>query len=206
MLQLILAILVSYLLGSIPTAYIFGRCLKGIDIRRFGSGNVGATNAFRVLGKVPGIIILLLDILKGFVSVFFLGNLFKSKIDVSYEIILIILGLACISGHNWMIFLRFKGGKGVATSLGVLLAFATMIPSLRMVFFLVICSWLAIFLIFRIVSLASVLTGLSLPLYMIIFKQSLSLILTGVIIAIFILLRHRSNLKRILQGKEPRLF
>lgn len=204
MLWIILAIAISYLIGSIPVAYIFGRLLKGIDIRKFGSGNIGATNALRVLGKGPGITVLVLDILKGFVVVLFLGNFITSKItSISDEILRIILGLSCISGHNWTIFLKFKGGKGVATTFGVLLGLATKIGALRVTFSLAVLTWLAIFFIFRIVSLASVLTGIALPIYMTIFRQSGILIFASAIISVFIIIRHRSNLKRLFQGKEP---
>lgn len=204
---IILVILISYLIGSIPTAYIFGRLLKGIDIRKFGSGNVGATNAWRVLGRVPGITILILDILKGFAAVFLLGNFIQPEITgMPEELMRILLGFACISGHNWTIFLQFKGGKGVATTLGVLLALQVVISSLRIVFGLVILTWLLVFIIVRIVSLASVISGISLPIYMFVFKQSKFFILSSVILAVFIILRHRANLKRFFQGKEPRLF
>lgn len=206
MLWMILGILISYLLGSIPMAYIFGRILKGIDIRNFGSGNVGATNALRVLGKGPGIAVLVLDILKGFVAVVFLADVLTLKTQlISEETFRIILGLSCILGHNWTIFLKFKGGKGVATTFGVLLGLATKIGALRVTFSFAVLTWLAIFFIFRIVSLASVLTGIALPIYTIIFKQSNILIFTSILISIFIVLRHKSNLKRVFQGKEPRL-
>lgn len=206
MFYLITGIVISYFIGSIPTAYIFGRWLKGMDIRKFGSGNVGATNALRVLGKGPGITVLVLDILKGFIAVFFLGNLIATKVTIlSQETLRLLLGLSCIFGHNWTIFLQFKGGKGVATTFGVLLALATQTGSLKIVLGLALLTWLIVFLITRIVSLASVLTAIFLPIYTIIFKQSTSLILASVILSLFIILRHRSNLQRILQGKEHRV-
>lgn len=207
MLQIILAIFISYLIGSIPTAYIFGRLLKGIDIRKFGSGNVGATNALRVLGKGAGITVLILDILKGFLAVVFIGNYAVSGgINISNEAIRISLGLSCISGHNWTIFLGFKGGKGIATTFGVLLGLAVNMAGFRVVLFASIITWLVVLLISRIVSIASVITGIALPIYMIIFKQSNVLVFSSVILALFIILRHKSNLKRVFQGKETRLF
>jgi glycerol-3-phosphate acyltransferase PlsY len=105
---IILGILVSYFIGSIPVAYLFGRLLKGIDIREFGSGNVGATNALRVLGKGAGITVLVLDILKGFIAVVFLGNFVAIKAGIPEVTTRILLGLSCICGHNWTIFLRFE--------------------------------------------------------------------------------------------------
>ena len=107
MLWTIIALLASYLLGSIPTAYLFGRVLKGIDIRKVGSGNVGATNAMRALGRGPGIMVLLLDILKGFAAVVLLGNYFSAKpVLWQGQNLRIIMGLYCICGHNWTVFLR----------------------------------------------------------------------------------------------------
>jgi glycerol-3-phosphate acyltransferase PlsY len=208
MLWIILGILVSYLIGSIPTAYIFGRALKGIDIRKFGSGNVGATNALRVLGKGPGITVLVLDVLKGFVAVVFLGNIIAlSSSGISDITARIFLGLSCICGHNWTIFLKFKGGKGMATTLGVLLGLALKIAGLKLIFALVILTWLVIFIITRIVSLASILAGISLPIYMLFFgPRERMLIFSGILICLFIILRHKDNLKRLFQGKEPRIF
>ncbi|MDD5166952.1 MAG: glycerol-3-phosphate 1-O-acyltransferase PlsY [Candidatus Omnitrophica bacterium] len=205
MLWTILAIIISYLLGSIPTAYIYGRIFKKIDIRKLGSGNVGATNALRVLGKRAGIIVLLLDILKGSIAVVFLGDLLAPKMIISDEAARVILGLACISGHNWTIFLNFKGGKGVATTFGVLLGLALRIAGLKMVLLLAILTWLSVFIISRIVSLASVVTAIGLPLYALLFKVSFPVVLLSSILSIFLILRHRSNLKRLLQGKEPQL-
>lgn len=205
---IILGILFSYFLGSIPTAYIFGRVLKGIDIRKFGSGNVGATNALRVLGKGPGITVLILDILKGFMAVVFLGDFVMPGLEAGLEVFArILLGLSCIIGHNWTVYLRFKGGKGMATTLGVLLGLAVKVTGLKIIFLLVILTWLTAFIITRIVSLASVLAGISLPVYAFLFNptQSRELIVFSFLLSLFIILRHKDNLKRILSGKEPRL-
>ncbi|MFA5145096.1 MAG: glycerol-3-phosphate 1-O-acyltransferase PlsY [Candidatus Omnitrophota bacterium] len=206
MLLIISGAFVSYLIGSIPTAYIFGRLLKGIDIRNFGSGNIGATNALRVLGKRAGITVLVLDVLKGFIAVVFLGNLIASKTAFIPEGTLrLILGLCCICGHNWTIFLKFKGGKGIATTFGVLLGLSVKIAGLKLVLVLIILTWVLTFIITRIVSVASIVTGISLPLYMLVFKQSKMLLYLSLLLCVFVILRHKSNLKRILKGKEPRL-
>jgi len=199
-------IAISYLIGSIPTAYIFGRLLKGIDIRKFGSGNVGATNALRVLGKPAGITVLLLDILKGFLVVFFLGNFITSRTaGISDITTRVVLGICGICGHNWTIFLKFKGGKGMATTLGVLLGLAVTVPGLKVAFGLVILTWLIVFLISRIVSLASILCAIALPAYMVVSKAPGILISLSLVICLLIILRHKSNLQRLFQGKEPRL-
>jgi glycerol-3-phosphate acyltransferase PlsY len=206
MLRIISGIIISYLVGSIPTAYIFGRLLKGIDIRKFGSGNVGATNALRVLGKGPGISVLVLDILKGLLVVTFFADILSSAVTgISAETLRIIFGLSCICGHNWTVFLKFKGGKGIATTFGVLLGLAIKIGGLKVILALSVITWLVIFFMSRIVSLSSVITGIALSVYMFAFKQSNTLKFLSIILSIFIILRHKSNLKRILQGKESRL-
>jgi glycerol-3-phosphate acyltransferase PlsY len=206
MLPTLFGITISYLIGSMPTAYIFGRLLKGVDIRKFGSGNVGATNAFRVLGKGPGIAVLIIDMFKGFITTDFVGNIVVLKTNfISDETLRIILGLSCICGHNWTIFLRFKGGKGVATTFGVLIGLAMKIAGLKIILALVILTWLITFIITRIVSISSFACGVSLPIYMILFKQSGVLVLLSIVLSTLIVLRHRSNLKRFLEGKEPRL-
>ena len=206
MLRIISIIAISYLLGSIPTAYIFTRLIKGIDIRKFGSGNVGATNAFRILGRGWGITILILDILKGFLPVVLLGDFFTKQLDLNQaQNIFIIIGLGCISGHNWTIFLKFRGGKGVATTLGVLLGLALRIPGLNIVLGLTVLIWFVSFFIVRIISLSSVLAALSFPIFTVLFRQSTVIISLGILLSIFIILRHKSNIKRILEGKESRL-
>jgi acyl phosphate:glycerol-3-phosphate acyltransferase len=207
MLLTIAALLISYLLGSIPTAYLFGKALKGIDIRQVGSGNVGATNALRVLGKGAGITVLLLDILKGLIVVSLLANFFVHKSVLFPEQNLrIFMGLCCICGHNWTIFLQFKGGKGIATSFGVLLGLAMKIPGLNIVVGLIILSWFLVFFSFRMVSLASITAALALPIYCFLFKQSFLLIGLCLFLCVFVIFRHKANLVRILQGKEPRLY
>ena len=207
MLWTIIALLASYLLGSLPTAYIFGRLLKGIDIRKSGSGNVGATNALRVLGKGPGITVLIIDILKGLIVVSFLGDYFAEKAILwQVQNLRIIMGLCCICGHNWTIFLRFKGGKGIATSLGVLLGLALRINGLNVVIGILVITWLTIFLVSRIVSLASMIAALELPVACIFFKQSNLMILVAALLCVFVIIRHKANLIRILAGKEPRLY
>lgn len=206
MLWIITGITVSYIIGSIPTAYIFGYLLKGIDIRKFGSGNVGATNAWRVLGKPVGVSVLVLDILKGFISVVFLGDFLASRIIFADKTILpILLGLSCICGHNWALFLGLKGGKGIATTLGALIGLSMKIPELRLILVLLILTWVFIFALARIISIASVLTSILLPVYTIIFKQSKVVVLLSILLCVFSILRHLPNIKRIIRGKESRL-
>lgn len=206
MLSILFAIIISYLIGSIPTAYIFVRLLKGIDIRKHGSGNVGATNAWRVLGKTTGIIVLVLDILKGYIPVVFLGSFLASRISLADKAILpILLGLSCICGHNWTLFLGFKGGKGIAATLGVLAGLSMQIPGLRLILILLILTWFFIFLITRIISAASVLTSIALPVFTVMFRQSIAVVSFSILLCVLSVIRHLPNLKRILQGKESRL-
>lgn len=201
-----LGLIASYLIGSIPTAYIFVRLIKGVDVRKVGSGNVGATNASRILGKKLGILVLLLDVLKGFAVVFFLGDALSLKTDlIPADALRVILGFIAICGHNWTIFLNFKGGKGVATTLGVLAALAFKIPGLNIALGLIIISWLIIFIISRIVSLASVIAAFLFPIFVLIFNHSVFMSLAAIVLAVFIILRHKSNIQRLLQGKESRI-
>jgi acyl phosphate:glycerol-3-phosphate acyltransferase len=203
--RIIPGIIVSYLVGSIPTAYIFGRLLKGIDIRRFGSGNVGAANALRLLGRWPAMAVLLIDVFKGLIAVTFLADpLIANLGGISAQTLRIILGIACICGHNWTVFLKFKGGKGVAATLGVLLGLSLSIPGLKFVVAASIATWFLVFFITKIISASSAATALTLPIYMAFFKQPLALVLLGVFLSSFVILRHRANLKRLIQGKEPR--
>lgn len=203
---IILAAILSYLIGSIPTAYIFVRWIKKADIRKIGSGNVGATNALRVLGKGWGITILVLDILKGLLPVIILGSLFAPSVSLAQERnLFIIIGLSAICGHNWTIFLNFKGGKGVATTLGVLIGLAFKIPGLNIVLGLTVLVWVVSFALIRIISVSSILAAVSFPIFTLIYRQSKLVILVGILLSLFVILRHRSNIQRLLKGEEPSL-
>lgn len=199
--QLILAIFCSYLLGSIPTAFIFGKLYKNIDIRLHGSKNIGATNVFRVLGKGPGIIVLVLDIIKGTLAILLIAQFFKIKMISQ----IILLAVAVVSGHNWTIFLKFKGGKGVATSLGVLIGLAVKISVLRPVLIFTLVMFILTFLLTSIVSLSSLVAAISMPIIMLISNQDFELIFLGAIFSIFVVIRHRPNIKRLLSGQESKV-
>lgn len=198
---LFIGMIFSYLIGSIPTAYIFGKWLKNIDIRKHGSGNVGATNVFRVLGKEAGIAVLSLDILKGVLAVAVIADI--CGLTISWQ--RIVLGVCVVAGHNWTVFLRFKGGKGIATSLGVLIGLTARIVSIRPVLVATLVVWTISFLATTIVSIASILAAITLPISMVVTNQSLDLILLGVVFCVFVVLRHRTNIKRILNGHEPQV-
>jgi glycerol-3-phosphate acyltransferase PlsY len=192
---------IAYIIGAIPTAYIFGRLLKGIDIREHGSKNVGATNAFRVLGKGPGTAVLIIDIFKGVVPTVWLARAF----GINDPMALVIIGFAAVIGHNWTVFLGFKGGKGVATSLGVVIGLAMQIPGVRPVLGLTLAVWLTIFLTFGYVSLASVCAATVFPFFTAAFKAPFPVQVMAILLCVFIVLRHRANISRLAQGKESRV-
>lgn len=192
--SLLIWMLVAYLLGSIPTGYLLAKWLKGIDIREHGSGNPGATNVFRVVGKTAGILTLMIDCLKGYlpVQIVLLGHSLNLQQAA-------LIGLSAIAGHNWTIFLRFRGGKGVATSAGVFLALLP-VPSLIAIgFFLVALATT------RHVSIGSMLGALSLCVSTWIFTASRFLTLLTLFCALLILFLHRENIQRLLHGQEPKL-
>jgi acyl phosphate:glycerol-3-phosphate acyltransferase len=192
-------ILAAYLLGSIPTSYLFGRS-RGIDLRQHGSRNIGATNALRVLGTKIGIITMIIDIAKGFFAVY-VSKLILPEIPVLY---LIFIGLAAVIGHIFTIFLKFKGGKGVATSAGVFLALAPAASLIAVAVFIITVA------MSKYVSLGSILAAAALFIYELVINLSNSfqnyeiLIFTSVIF-MFILIKHRSNINRILKGEENKL-
>jgi len=195
------AVIVSYLIGSIPTAFIFGKIFKNIDIRQHGSGNVGATNVFRVLGKTPGMIVLALDIIKGIIPVVLVADIFGLVEPLQR----ILLAFCAVAGHNWTIFLRFKGGKGVATSLGVLIGLTIKIAGLRLVLLATVLLWAFTFLITGFVSVSSLVAAVALPIAMVVAAQSLELVAMGVVFCFFIVFRHKGNISRLLSGQEPRV-
>ena len=192
-------ILLSYLIGALPTAYLLAK-LKGLDLRQHGSGNIGATNAWRVLGKKIGVITLLLDILKGLVAVIVIARVFPFKMIGDLFLRELTCGLAAILGHNFPVYLKFRGGKGVATSLGVFLGLAPKLVGA--VFFL----WAGIFLITGYVSLASMVAGLLLPVFSLLFAYPRVMHWFSLGLGILILIQHRANLKRLLKGEEKKFF
>lgn len=198
---LLISVFFAYLIGSIPVAYIFGRVLKNIDIREHGSGNMGATNAFRVLGKGPGTVVLILDIIKGIIPVTILANAFGLGDALS----LVIISVASVAGHNWTIFLGFKGGKGMATSLGVLIGLAIQLSGLRIILALVTLIWFVLFVLFGYVSLASIITAVVLPLLMVVFNAPFPMTVLAIVLCIFIVFRHTSNIRRLVRGQENRV-
>ena len=199
--NIILGIVLSYLIGAVPTAFIFGKCLKGIDIREHGSGNVGATNAFRVLGKGPGIVVLFIDVMKGILPVTVVADF----CGMTTVLLRVLLALIVVCGHNWTVFLNFKGGKGIAASLGVLIGLTIKIAVIRPVLLITVLVWLVCFLFTGFVSLASIIAATILPIIMVLTNQSIEIVALGIIFCIFVVVRHRPNIKRLLQGQESRI-
>jgi acyl phosphate:glycerol-3-phosphate acyltransferase len=193
LLRNIALIIAGYSIGSIPFGYIAGK-IRGIDIRKEGSGNIGSTNVSRVLGKKTGIIVQVLDIAKGALPVVIAQML---KLDTP---VVILCGLASICGHNWTIFLGFKGGKGVNTSLGVALA---LMPIPAIICFLI---WIVAVSTWKYVSLASILASVAFPVIVISSnKYPLIINILSVVVAGFIVIRHRSNIKRLIAGTEAKM-
>jgi glycerol-3-phosphate acyltransferase PlsY len=190
--KIFIAIILSYLLGSVPVGYIICRLLKGIDIRSVGSGNIGATNVGRVVGKRAGITTLFLDILKGFIAVFFIPRIIGDQ----SELLGIICALGVVAGHNWTIFLKFKGGKGVAATSGALIGL------MPVVFFSSFCVWSIVFVLWRYVSLASIISAIFLPVFLFLYGEPLVFKILGFIIAIIGIYRHKENINRLLKREE----
>lgn len=193
MLGFIIAAAVSYLLGSIPNGLILGKLIWGVDLRQHGSGNIGATNAWRTIGKAGGFSIFLLDMLKGAISAYLGLHLGGG------ELAGIICGLLAIAGHSWSVFLGFKGGKGVATGLGVI---AMLMPMVTAIVFLV---WLAIVKATGYVSLGSIVAAVLVPVLALFMGLHTDFMVLGLIAAVFIVYRHKSNITRLLNGTESKI-
>jgi len=200
----VLIVVISYLIGAIPWAFIIGK-FKGVDIRNHGSGNVGATNVRRVLGKKFGILCFFLDFLKGFIPAFVILNMDKYvEIDISTDLAFIFVAFAVVAGHMWPVYLKFKGGKGVSTMAGLLLALA---PLSLLVGGAV---WAIFFYSFRYVSLASICASLTLPVsaYFLskyeVYKLSDTLQWILIILAALVIFRHKGNIIRLMTGTESR--
>ncbi|MFC2088968.1 glycerol-3-phosphate 1-O-acyltransferase PlsY, partial [Calditrichota bacterium] len=199
-----LILLLGYLIGSFPTAIIAGKILKKIDIRDHGSGNAGATNVFRVLGWKAGTVVLIVDIFKGFASVWCVPDISDAVPEVKIYI-QIFAGIAAIAGHIWTIFAKFRGGKGVGTAAGVFLGLQPG-PVL-------ICLLVFIGVVFktRFVSLGSMIAAFLLPIILLVQKFMLNvdiqlpMIVLSIILALLIIITHKENINRLIQGTENKL-
>jgi glycerol-3-phosphate acyltransferase PlsY len=194
--------LLAYLLGSIPTGFLVGKA-RGIDIRTIGSGNIGATNVFRSLGKPAGVFVMLADALKGWLAVEVMAKLvgrwsYPGASPQALEWFTIVAALAAVLGHNYTCWLYFKGGKGIATSAGVLVA---LVPWSLLI---ILCIWVIVLALSRFVSLASISASFALPFAAWVTGESTTLILITAAMAVLAIYKHKANIKRLIQGTENR--
>ena len=202
MIYMLVVIVLSYLVGSIPTAIMVGRMVLKDDIRNHGSGNAGATNVFRVMGWKPALLVVLVDIGKGTAAVLLISKIGQGSIHLEPILIQIIAGLAAIIGHIWTVFAGFRGGKGVGTAFGVLVALA---PIASLVSLAV---WLVIVLTTQIVSVGSMAAGVVFPSTLLVQRFILNsavpdpLLALGILLGVLVFITHRSNIRRLIQGEE----
>ncbi|RJP60310.1 MAG: glycerol-3-phosphate 1-O-acyltransferase [Candidatus Auribacter fodinae] len=190
-----------YFIGAFPPGYIVAKLWKGIDIREHGSGNIGFTNVLRVLGKKAGIITLICDVGKGVLAVY-VATYAASGVEspTIFALYRAIGGALAIIGHNWPVFIGFRGGKGVATSLGVFLGLAPIATLIATGI------WIFLLLISNMVSLSSIITAALLPLIIFATHYSIVYIVIGILMAVMIIIRHKSNIARIIRGEENKFF
>ena len=195
---------IAYLLGSLPTGYLAGELLQGIDIREHGSGSTGATNVLRTLGKVPGSIVLLIDAMKGALAVAIVNTIFVFNLvpalPIEWQAYLVPLAATgAILGHSKSIWLNFGGGKSVATGVGVLLAMSWQVGLATMVVFGMAIA------ISRIVSISSIAGAISVTMWMLLFDRPLPSVVFAIVGGIYVIWRHSANIQRIIAGTEPKL-
>ena len=199
----IIALILAYLMGSIPSAVWIGKTLYGVDVREFGSGNAGATNTFRVLGKRAGLIVLFIDILKGWLSVAMAGFISEAPAGTSaYVDLQIVLGVAAVIGHIFPVFAGFRGGKGIATLFGVILAAHPLACLISLGVFLLI------FLAFRYVSLGSISAAIAFPISVItVFGDKVvpSMVIFSIMVAILVMITHQKNIERLIRREESKM-
>ncbi len=182
----------AYIAGSIPFGLVVGKVFYGVDVRELGSGNVGTTNVFRVLGKKAGMAVMISDILKGYIPAVIATALFDPWIAI-------FIAAAPVLGHIYSIFLKGKGGKGIATGAGVVLA---LVP---LAFLIIFSTWLLLIVLTRYVSVASLVAALMVPILTIAFGEPLPYKIAGVLVAILVWWAHRGNISRLLAGEEHRV-
>lgn len=214
MLNLIVITILSYLVGSIPTSIIISKMVRGIDIRDHGSGNAGGSNVFRVLGWKYGVFVIILDALKGALAVIVVARLYLGSFPFpnatpfdDFTLVQIIAGIAAVLGHIWTIFADFKGGKGIATSLGFLVAIITIDLLLALAVFSIVV------LVSRYISLGSVVAAISVPIIMVVRENIFGVDISGyhtilpftIFLAFLVIYTHRANIGRLLNGSENKI-
>lgn len=203
--QLLLLLLLSYITGSIPTSIILGKIVKGIDIREHGSGNAGGTNVFRVLGWKPALVVVVIDIFKGWLPpAIYATILFQGQPITNIGIVQILCGFAAVLGHTYTIFAGFRGGKGIGTLAGMLLAlFPIALPLCIIVFIITL-------ILTGYVSLSSILATVALPIILLVLpifdiqQSTSSLLIFALLVPLFAIFTHRSNIVRLKDGTENR--
>jgi len=188
----------AYLLGSIPTGYLVGRA-RGIDIRTTGSGNIGATNVFRSVGKPLGGFVLLMDVLKGYAAAKWLCVWLIKLFDMpgaEMETCQIVAGICAVLGHNYTCWLKFKGGKGVSTSAGVFLALVPLATGIA------VGAWIIVLVLSRYASVASIVAAVVLPAVVWLTPNSLTLRIVTTALGLLAIFKHRSNIQRLVRGTE----
>lgn len=214
MLNLIFVVLLAYLAGSIPTSIIISKLVRGIDIREHGSGNAGGSNVFRVLGWKYGILVILLDALKGALAVIIVARLYLDSFPFrnitpfdDFTLVQIICGVSAVIGHIWTVFAGFRGGKGIATGLGVLIMIVTIDMALALGIFFLVVSF------FRYISLGSIAAAVAVPLILVIRENVFGIDIQGyhtvlpftIALAVLVLYTHRKNIDRIFKGSESKI-
>ncbi len=191
----------SYIVGAIPASFIMGKIARGIDLREHGSGNLGAANTFRVLGRRAAVPVLLFDIGKGFFAVWFVSGSMDGAIWFS-----LLAAVSVVIGHNYSVFVRFSGGKGVGTTAGAFLALAPYAVLICVVI------WIVTLLLTRIVSLASMVAAVLLPVSVYLSNLFLgaethgSVLLLSIVVAVLVIYKHRPNIQRLREGSEKKIF
>jgi len=199
-LALLAAAVSSYIIGSFPTSYIITRSIKGTDIRKSGSGNAGATNVLRTVGRMPALITLIVDMFKGAFAVIIVGDFFYGYgVDLNYDFYRGLLALVVVSGHIWSVFLHFKGGKGVATTIGVAFALAPNVlwPSIAI--------WVVVFMLSKYVSLASIVALVAFPVIAVLLNTPIYTVLFSIIICAISIFKHKDNIERLIKRQENKI-
>jgi glycerol-3-phosphate acyltransferase PlsY len=214
MLNLIFLIMISYLVGSIPTSIIISKLLRGIDIRNHGSGNAGGTNVFRVMGWKWGVATILLDACKGAIVVIVVARFYLDRFPFpnatpfdDFTLVQIICGVAAVIGHIWTVFAGFRGGKGIATALGVLITIITLDMIVALGVFVIVVTFS------RYISLGSLMAAISVPLILIVRENIFNIDIPGyhtilpfcIALTLLVIFTHRANVERLLSGTEKKI-
>lgn len=191
--KFILVMVIGYLIGNFTSSYFVGKSMANIDIRDYGSGNAGTTNTYRVLGVKAGTIVFICDVLKGMLATAIGLWITGSRIGA------MLAGIMAVLGHNWPAFFNFKGGKGVATSFGLIIV---LFPKIALILFIVA---IPLMLLTRYVSLGSITAAVIYPVLLVVYKEQLNIVVLGILISLLAIFRHKDNLVRLWEGTENKI-